>query len=70
MQLLPVAAAVVILFMNFLIRELFKKIASFEAYNYFTEELRARIKKIFIAMFINTGLIIFVINIDFYIEKE
>jgi hypothetical protein len=56
--------------MNFLIRELFKKIASFEAYNYFTEELRARIKKIFIAMFINTGLIIFVINIDFYIEKE
>ncbi|KRX00706.1 hypothetical protein PPERSA_00933 [Pseudocohnilembus persalinus] len=69
-QLLPLIAAICVIEVNFFIQLLFRKLSSFEKYNYLTQEYAARIYKIFIAMFINTGLLLLIINVDFKISND
>jgi len=62
---MPFAIVIVIIIVNFLMQKIFSELAKFEKYNYASSELASRITKIFIASFINTGIIIFVVNFKF-----
>lgn len=53
---------------NFMIKFILKKVASFEKYKDKMDELSFRTEEIFVLQFINTAVIIFVININFGIE--
>lgn len=50
---------------NSIIQVVFTALSKFEKYDFLTEQMSARITKIFLGMFVNTGLILLVINSDF-----
>ena len=56
--------------MNFIIQIIFSILSGFEKYKLVDDENKSKIIKIFIAQFINTGLIILITNIDFNIKDN
>lgn len=67
---LPFVASFIIVFINYFIQIFFKKLSVFEKYKYLTEELSSRIWKIVFALFINTGLLLLLINVKFDIGMD
>lgn len=53
---------VIIVIINTLMQVIFKKLALFEVYDSMTEQFASEVNKIFVAQYINTGLVILLIN--------
>lgn len=62
---LPFAIVVAIIFINTVMLNIFKMLARFEKHRSITKELSSRVLKVFIGQFLNTGLLILVINAKF-----
>lgn len=79
MNLLPILIVIAIVFLNMIMQTLFKGIfylifyfykrflvlSSIEKHKYLSAELASRVVKIFIAQFLNTGMILLIMNIRF-----
>jgi hypothetical protein len=59
---LPLIAVFVIIVVNFILPFLFKALSTFEKHRYTATEMAARILKVFISQFLNTGVLILVVN--------
>lgn len=62
---LPFVIVFAIILTNFIMQYIFKALASFEKHRNATTELSSRVLKIFVAQFLNTGVIILIVNIKF-----
>lgn len=67
---LPFLSSFIIVFINYFIQVFFQKLSIFEKYKNLTEELSSRISKIVFALFINTGLLLLLINIKFNVGSD
>lgn len=62
---LPFIIVFAIIITNFVMQYIFKALATFEKHRVATTELSSRVLKIFVAQFLNTGVIILVVNTKF-----
>jgi hypothetical protein len=62
---LPFLIVFAIIFTNLIMQFIFRALASFEKHRNATSELSSRVMKIFIAQFLNTGIIILIVNTRF-----